>query len=58
MKKFRDVSIVNTGIMYHSEFETPIPIVGRHMDPRVGTQIGCFVIWGKQPQNLELFSDF
>ena len=42
----------------HSEFETPIPIVGRHMDPRVGTQQGCFVIWGKQPQNLELFSDF
>lgn len=41
-----------------SELEVPIPIVGRYMDPRVPAQQGCFVMWGKQHQNLEFFSDY
>lgn len=44
--------------VYSSELDIPLPIVGRYMDPRVTTQQGCFVLWGKQHQDLEFFSDY
>lgn len=41
-----------------SELEAPMPIVGRHMDPRVPAQQGCFILWGTQHQDLDFFADY
>lgn len=41
-----------------SELDMPFPLVGRHMDPRVSSQQGCFVIWGTDYRNLDTFSSY
>ena len=40
------------------ELEVPLPIVGRHMDPRVPAQQGCFVLWGAQHKDLDFFAAY
>ncbi|MDE7441491.1 MAG: FRG domain-containing protein [Muribaculaceae bacterium] len=40
------------------ELELPLPIVGRYMDDRVSSQLGCFTIWGSQKISLDMFSEY
>lgn len=40
------------------ELNLPLSVVGRHLDPRVSSQQGCFVIWGTDNKNLDGFSPY
>lgn len=43
-------------MLHSTELDNPLPIVGRQMDPRVSTQQGCFLLWGKITQALDFFT--